>query len=48
MAPDAALWGPTVGAFIFVVWINLHHYFIDNVIWRRDNDDVRRFLFAPR
>jgi len=48
MAPDAGLWGPTVGAFIFVVWINLHHYFIDNVIWRRDNDDVRRFLFAPR
>jgi hypothetical protein len=48
MAPDAALWGPTVGAFIFVVWINLHHYFIDNVIWRRDNEDVRRFLFAPR
>jgi hypothetical protein len=48
MAPDDARWGPTVGAFIFVVWINLHHYFIDNVIWRRDNEDVRRFLFAPR
>jgi hypothetical protein len=48
LAPDTALWGPTVFAFIFVVWINLHHYFIDNVIWRRDNEDVRRFLFAPR
>jgi len=48
MTPDDVRWGPTVGAFIFVVWINLHHYFIDNVIWRRDNEDVRRFLFAPR
>jgi hypothetical protein len=48
LAPDTELWGPTVFAFIFVVWINLHHYFIDNVIWRRDNEDVRRFLFAPR
>jgi len=48
LAPDAALWGPTVFAFIFVVWINLHHYFIDNVIWRRDNEDVRRFLFATK
>jgi len=46
--PDPRLWGPTVFVFIFVIWINIHHYFIDNVLWRRDNDDVRRFLFAPR
>ena len=48
LAPDAALWGPTVFSFMCVAWINLHHYFIDNVIWRRDNTDVRRFLFATR
>jgi hypothetical protein len=48
LAPDATLWGPTVFTFIFAAGINLHHYFIDNVIWRRDNEDVRRFLFAPR
>jgi hypothetical protein len=48
LAPDAALWGPSVFMFIFAAGINLHHYFIDNVIWRRDNEDVRRFLFAPR
>jgi hypothetical protein len=30
------------------MWINIHHYFIDNVIWRRDNEDVRKYLFAPR
>jgi len=48
LAPDAAVWGPSVFMFIFAAGINLHHYFIDNVIWRRDNEDVRRFLFAPR
>ena len=37
-----------VFVFIFVMWINIHHYFIDNVIWRRDNEDVRKYLFAPR
>jgi len=48
LSPDPALWGPSVFVFIFVMWINIHHYFIDNVIWRRDNEDVRRYLFAPR
>jgi len=48
VAPDPQRWGPSLFAFICVIWINVHHYFIDNVIWRRDNDDVRRFLFAPR
>ena len=48
LSPDPALFGPAVFVFIFVMWINIHHYFIDNVIWRRDNDDVRKYLFAPR
>ena len=48
LSPDATLWGPTLFLFIFTAGINVHHYFIDNVIWRRDNEDVRRFLFAPR
>jgi hypothetical protein len=48
LSPDPQLWGPTVFVFIFVMWINIHHYFIDNVIWRRDNEDVRKYLFAPR
>lgn len=47
-SPDPALFGPAVFLFIFVMWINIHHYFIDNVIWRRDNEDVRKYLFAPR
>ena len=48
LTPDPAAFGPSVFVFIFVLWINIHHYFIDNVIWRRDNEDVRKYLFAPR
>lgn len=48
LSPDQSLFGPSVFVFIFVMWINIHHYFIDNVIWRRDNEDVRKYLFAPR
>lgn len=46
--PEPNVWGTPIFAFMFVIWINIHHYFIDNVIWRRDNEDVRKFLFAPR
>lgn len=33
--------------FIFVVWIfiNVHHYFLDNVMWRRENPEVSKYLF---
>jgi hypothetical protein len=48
LSPDPTLFGPAVFVFIFVMWINIHHYFIDNVIWRRDNEDVQKYLFAPR
>ena len=48
LSPDPSVFGPAVFVFIFVMWINIHHYFIDNVIWRRDNEDVRKYLFAPR
>lgn len=30
----------------FLLFINIHHYFIDNVIWRSDNASVKKFLFA--
>jgi len=34
-------------AFIFMFWIfiNIHHYFIDNVIWRKENTEVNKYLF---
>jgi hypothetical protein len=36
--------------FLFIVWIfiNVHHYFLDNVMWRRGNPEVSRYLFARR
>jgi hypothetical protein len=37
-APDALGETPFFAA-IFVV-VNIHHYFMDNVIWRRDNPDT--------
>jgi len=40
-------WGMAMVAMpIFHVFINVHHYFIDSVIWRRGNRDVSRNLFA--
>ncbi len=29
----------------FSIFINIHHYFIDNVIWRKENSDVGDHLF---
>ena len=45
---DRAAFGAT--AFLFMGWtfINIHHYFIDNVIWRRENPETRQYLFGPR
>lgn len=37
---------PTAFIFMFWVFINIHHYFIDNVIWRRENTDVSKYLFS--
>ncbi len=31
----------------FLLFINIHHYFIDNAIWRSDNDVVKKFLMQP-
>lgn len=33
--------GPTPFLAAFVTFVNLHHYFMDAVIWRRDNPDTR-------
>jgi hypothetical protein len=34
-------------AAIFVI-VNIHHYFMDNVIWRRDNPEMRYLVSSPR
>lgn len=43
-AIDTAILGPTIWLFAFNIFINLHHYFIDNVIWRGDNEDLKKYL----
>lgn len=34
--------------FLFTFWIffNVHHYFLDSVMWRRENADTKRYLFG--
>jgi len=43
---DSALYGTTLYLFFFTVFVNIHHYFIDNVIWKRDNPNVRQYLYT--
>ena len=38
--------GPTPYVAALYAFVNLHHYFMDHVIWRRDNPRTR-FLMAP-
>lgn len=39
------LFGPSMFLAIFIVFINIHHYFLDNVMWRKENPDIRANLF---
>lgn len=43
---DHNLFGEGLFLFLFSVFINIHHYFIDNVIWRKDNEKVQKYLFT--
>lgn len=43
---DRAIFGPAVLLFVFWIFVNVHHYFIDSVMWRRENPEARRFLFS--
>jgi hypothetical protein len=43
---DTAAFGPTMFLFIFWIFINVHHYFLDNVMWRRGNPEVQKHMFA--
>ena len=45
-AMDSAMPSAKVSLFAFWMFINIHHYLIDNVIWRRQNPEARRFLFG--
>ncbi len=45
VAYDRAIFGSQMFLFMFAIFINVHHYFLDNVMWRRGNPDVARNLF---
>lgn len=45
---DKTVFGPILFMFVFAAFINIHHYFIDNVIWRRGNPDVLKYVFMQR
>ena len=44
---DRAVFGATLFLFIGWTFINLHHYFMDNVIGRRENPETLRHRFTP-
>ena len=43
---DEAALGTTMFLFASWVFINVHHSFLDSVMWRSKNPDVKRFLFS--
>ncbi len=43
---DHALFGTGLFLFLFWIFINVHHYFLDTVMWRKGNPDVQKYLFA--
>jgi len=43
---DRASFGASLFLFSFWIFINIHHYAMDNVMWRRGNPDTTKYLFA--
>lgn len=43
---DRELFGSSLFVAMFWLFINVHHYFLDNVMWRRENPETRKFLFS--
>jgi hypothetical protein len=43
---DRAVFGEAMFLFIFWIFINVHHYLLDNVMWRRENPDAQKYLFT--
>ena len=43
---DRETFGATLFLFMFWIFINVHHYFLDNVMWRRENPDTSKYLFS--
>ncbi len=45
LAYSTQVFGASLYFFFFTIFLNIHHYFIDNVIWKRDNPALRGQLF---
>ena len=45
---DQEIFGGALFFFLFWIFINVHHYFLDNVMWRRQNPETRKNLSALR
>jgi len=44
---DREVFGNYLFMFIFSIFINVHHYFLDNVMWRRENPQMKLLLSRP-
>ena len=44
MPYDRGIFGSQMFLFMFAIFINVHHYFLDNVMWRRENPDIAKYL----
>jgi hypothetical protein len=42
---NRGLFGPTPFVLFATIFLNIHHYFIDNVIWKGSNREIREHLF---
>lgn len=38
------VFGSQMFLFMLAIFINVHHYFLDNVMWRRENPDIAKYL----
>lgn len=45
---NETLLGVSVFLFVFWTFINVHHYLMDNVMWRKGNPDVAKYLFGAK
>lgn len=45
---DRETFGGGMWLFVFLIFINVHHFFLDNVMWRKENPDIKEHLFAHR
>jgi hypothetical protein len=43
---DHSEFGPHLFLFLFWVFINIHHFFIDNAMWRKENPHTLKHLFS--